>query len=65
MKVDCIERTITPILPNYMEDFMEKRALRHLLDLLAIEGPTGRESEVAACIKEKLIQAGCKKLDKA
>jgi tripeptide aminopeptidase len=40
---------------------MEKRALRHLLDLLAIEGPTGRESEVAACIKEKLIQAGCKK----
>ena len=40
---------------------MKKRALRHLLDLLAIEGPTGRESEVAACIKEKLIQAGCKK----
>ena len=26
---------------------MKKRALRHLLDLLAIEGPTGRESEVA------------------
>jgi tripeptide aminopeptidase len=36
-------------------------ALNHLLDLLAVEGLTGRESKVVAAISEKLIKAGCKK----
>ncbi len=36
-------------------------ALSHLLDLLAVEGPTGREAKVVAAITEKLIAAGCKK----
>jgi len=37
------------------------RALNNLLDLLAIEGPTGQESKVAAAITKKLMEAGCKK----
>ncbi|HSR88702.1 MAG TPA: M20/M25/M40 family metallo-hydrolase [Pontiella sp.] len=37
------------------------QALKNLLDLLAIEGPTGQESKVAAAITKKLISAGCKK----
>lgn len=37
------------------------RALNNLLDLLAIEGPTGRESKVAEAITKKLIDAGCRK----
>ena len=36
-------------------------ALSHLLDLLAIEGPTGQEKLVVAAITKKLIAAGCKK----
>ncbi len=37
------------------------RALTHLLDLLAVEGPSGQESEVVKAITQKLIAAGCKK----
>ncbi len=37
------------------------RALTHLLDLLSVEGPTGRESKVAEAITQKLVAAGCKK----
>ncbi|MEN7973694.1 MAG: M20/M25/M40 family metallo-hydrolase [Verrucomicrobiota bacterium] len=37
------------------------KAMTHLLDLLAVEGPTGRESKVVAAITKKLIAAGCKK----
>jgi tripeptide aminopeptidase len=36
-------------------------ALKTLLDLLAIGGPTGQEGKVAAAITKKLIAAGCKK----
>jgi tripeptide aminopeptidase len=35
------------------------RALRHLLDLLAIEGLSGREGKVAAAVRAKLLAAGC------
>ena len=38
----------------------EKHALRHLLDLLKIEGLSGGESEVAIAVKERLLAAGCK-----
>ena len=37
------------------------QALTHLLDLLAVPGPTGKESQVVAAITKKLIAAGCKK----
>ena len=37
------------------------RALSHLMDLLAVEGPTGKESKVVQTITEKLLAAGCKK----
>ncbi len=37
------------------------RAMTHLMDLLAVEGPTGQESKVVAAITKKLIAAGCKK----
>ena len=37
------------------------RALSHLMDLLAVEGPTGKESKVVQTITEKLMAAGCKK----
>ncbi len=37
------------------------RALAHLLDLLATEGPTGQESKVVETITKKLIAAGCKR----
>lgn len=37
------------------------QALKNLLDLLAIAGPTGRESKVAAAITKKLLAAGCRK----
>ena len=36
------------------------RAVAHLMDLLRIEGPSGREAAVARCIKQKLRAAGCK-----
>ena len=36
-------------------------ALKNLMDLLAIEGPTGQEGNVAAAITKKLMAAGCKK----
>jgi len=38
----------------------EARALEHLLDLLAIEGLSGREGAVAAAVRRKLLAAGCK-----
>ena len=38
----------------------EKRALGHLMDLLKIEGLSGRESKVAKLVKKKLLHAGCK-----
>lgn len=37
----------------------EARALDHLMDLLAIEGLSGREGKVAAAVREKLLAAGC------
>ena len=37
-----------------------KRAIEHLMDLLAIEGLSGREGKVANAVKAKLIAAGCK-----
>ncbi|MAS98167.1 MAG: peptidase [Kiritimatiellaceae bacterium] len=40
---------------------MKERALQNLLELLAIEGPTGQERLVAAYLTKKLIAAGCKK----
>jgi len=36
-------------------------ALAHLMDLLAVEGPTGRESKVVQTITAKLLAAGCRK----
>ena len=38
----------------------EKRALAHLMDLLAIEGLSGSETKVAAAIKKKVRAAGVK-----
>jgi len=38
----------------------ERRALRNLMDLLAIEGLSGREGNVARAIRAKLTKAGCK-----
>ena len=43
---------------NYRLD--EKRALEHLLSLLAIEGISGREEKVAKAVREKLIDCGCR-----
>ncbi|HLU46702.1 MAG TPA: M20/M25/M40 family metallo-hydrolase [Planctomycetota bacterium] len=37
-----------------------ERALAHLLDLLAIEGLSGREGRVASAVREKLLRAGCR-----
>ncbi len=37
-------------------------ALTHLLDLLAVDGLTGRESKVVSVLTKKLIAAGCKKV---
>jgi len=37
------------------------KALTHLMDLLAVEGPTGQEARVVAAISKKLVAAGCKK----
>lgn len=39
----------------------EKRATKHLMDLLAIEGLSGREGKVAKEVTRKLVAAGCKK----
>lgn len=36
------------------------RSLQHLLDLLGIEGTSGREKKVAEAVKSKLVKAGCK-----
>ncbi len=38
-----------------------RRALGHLLDLLAIEGLSGREGAVAAAVRAKLAAAGCRR----
>ena len=38
----------------------EKRSEKHLLDLLKVEGLSGREATVAAAIREKFIAAGCR-----
>lgn len=38
----------------------EERALGHLMDLLAIEGLSGRETRVATAVKKKLRAAGAK-----
>jgi tripeptide aminopeptidase len=37
------------------------RAMAHLMDLLAVEGPTGQEAKVVEAITKKLTAAGCKK----
>jgi tripeptide aminopeptidase len=39
----------------------ERRALTHLMDLLALEGTSGREAKVAAAIRSKLLAAGCRR----
>jgi tripeptide aminopeptidase len=39
----------------------ERRALTHLMELLAVEGTSGRETEIAAAIRKKLLAAGCRK----
>ncbi|MDF7807398.1 hypothetical protein P4E94_08110 [Pontiellaceae bacterium B12219] len=36
-------------------------AMKHLMDLLAVPGPTGQEAKVVEAITKKLISAGCKK----
>ena len=36
------------------------RAIEHLMDLLAVEGLSGREGAVAKAVTKKLIAAGCK-----
>lgn len=38
-----------------------ENALSHLMDLLAVEGPSGQESKVVEAISQKLIAAGCNK----
>jgi len=42
-------------------DIDERRALAHLMDLLAVEGTSGREGKVAAAIRSKLLAAGCRR----
>jgi len=37
----------------------EEQAIKHIMDLLSIDGPSGGESPVAERIKEKLLTAGC------
>ncbi len=37
----------------------QERAIAHLMELLAIEGLSGREGKVAATVREKLVAAGC------
>lgn len=39
----------------------QDRAVNHLLDLLAIEGLSGREKAVAEAVIEKLVAAGCER----
>jgi tripeptide aminopeptidase len=39
----------------------ERRAQAHLMDLLAVEGTSGREGGVAAAITGKLLAAGCRR----
>ena len=39
----------------------ERRALRHLMDFLAIEGLSGQEGNIAKAVTDRLIAAGCKK----
>ena len=43
-----------------MSTINQKRALRHLMDLLEVEGLSGREGNVAGWVKKKLLAAGCK-----
>ena len=38
----------------------DKRAVKTLLDMLSIEGQSGREKAVALKVKQRLIEAGCK-----
>ena len=38
----------------------ERRALGHLMDLLSIEGLSGREGRVASAVRKKALAAGCK-----
>ena len=37
----------------------KEQAVKHLMDLLATEGPSGGEGPVAAVVKQKLLAAGC------
>jgi tripeptide aminopeptidase len=39
----------------------ERRAMAHLMDLLAVEGTSGREANVAAEIRSRLLAAGCRR----
>ena len=51
-------RSVTPDpSPATVDD---RRAVAHLMDLLRVEGTSGRERAVASLVKEKLIAAGCR-----
>lgn len=39
----------------------QDRAMTHLMDLLAVDGPTGQESNIVAALSKKLTAAGCNK----
>ena len=41
------------------EALKKEHALKNLLDLLALEGPSGKERAVAETIRQRLLQAGC------
>lgn len=43
-----------------MNAINDSRALRHLMDLLRVEGFSGREGKVAALVRRKLLAAGCR-----
>ena len=43
-----------------MNPINDTRALQHLMDLLRVEGLSGREGNVAALVRKKLLAAGCR-----
>ncbi|HUP22174.1 MAG TPA: M20/M25/M40 family metallo-hydrolase [Thermoanaerobaculia bacterium] len=54
------KRTTKPsAAPRRLPAVPRQRAVAHLMDLLRIEGLSGRESEVAAAVRGKLREAGC------
>jgi len=43
-----------------LQNLSQKKAIEHLMSLLAIEGLSGREGKVSAEITRRLLRAGCK-----